>query len=240
MKNSLKLLLILTCALSLPLSLGCEPEESETEISESPDGDSSDWNGSGSTDWDSGSYDWESEGSFSFEVTDPGPWPQYRFVRIDDLSTRSLSSDGADIDAIILTKANGEVFYASAVEGLIYSDPQTDGYNPEEALGAPDAFYNAAMNDFSVCDIGETDARPFVSLGGEGGVLVVRMDANIEEGDTLTVLEVGGCDYGNGEAIVEEIGVSIAVSSDIDTGLWLELGSGQGPDVTFYIPLLDH
>ena len=164
----------------------------------------------------------------------------YLYVRIDDLSEYADTPDGgADIDALILKKSDGSQYFATSVEGFIFGNfGSAESLDPMDALGAPDAFYNYSSDDTSVCTIGTSDDRPFVSLGGEGGVLVVRMGAAIETGDTLTVLEVGGCNYGDGEAIVEEISVQISVSYDIDSGQWVALGSGEGPEISFVIPTL--
>ena len=58
----------------------------------------------------------------------------------------------------------------------------------------------------------------FVSLGGKGGYIVVEMSEQIEAGDIIDVLEVGGCtlqntaDGGNVVAQAEKVKVQVSVN----------------------------
>jgi len=157
----------------------------------------------------------------------------FRFVRIDDMSDRKMTIDGgADIDAVLLEKSNGTRYPAIDVEGYRHGGGTGDDIDPTAALGLPDAFY--AYPDTDVCDV---DDNEFVSIGGMGGYLIVEMEAAIDPGDRLTVLEVGGCDYGDGTAFRERVNVSISVAEDYD-GQWTHLGTGEGPEISLRVPQL--
>lgn len=185
--------------------------------------------------------DTDTNGGDDGDTVMPPDGDPYFFVRVDDLSPMADTADGgSDIDAIILDKTDGTQAFADSVEGYEHGggDGITgDELDPTEALGSPDAFY--AYPDTSVCDVEGTGGNaPFVSLGGTGGVLVVGMSAAIETGDTLTVLEVGGCDFGDGMANAEEVDVSISTAKEID-GTWTFLGNGTGPEITATVPELE-
>lgn len=175
----------------------------------------------------------------------------FKYVRIDDLSDKckmkgdkcEAKDPGADIDAIVLVKkSGGAAIYAESVTGYMRSDgiKAKDGTDsqvasdPAQALGAPDSF-----SDYANSHIGgdciywkDKDAanleHPYVSLGGLGGYLEVEMGGVIEKGDTLDILEVGGCnlintsDGGKQTAVGEKIKVSISMSGDAET--WNPVG----------------
>lgn len=197
----------------------------------------------------------------------------YTFVRIDDASDVAYTLDaeackgktgqyikgtdkktcyddpGADIDAIVLTKAaGGEPIYATEVYYYKIGDVTVSreqakemtskiATNPNMALKKPDSFNGyPANNDKCLLYVdAEHTARPFVSLGGKGGVLIVQMGGNIEAGDKLDVLELGGCEWDNGidansshqAAVEEEIEVFISIADDIE-GTWKSLGKKKG------------
>jgi hypothetical protein len=176
---------------------------------------------------------------------------KFKYVRIDDLSDKcKMNGDkceakdpGADIDAIVLVKrTDGSSIYAESVRGYMRSDgiKAKDGTDsqvasdPAQALGKPDSF-----SDYANSKIGgdciywkDKDAanleHPYVSLGGLGGYLEVEMGGDIEKGDTLDILEVGGCnltntsDGGKQVAVGEKIKVSISMSGDAET--WNPVG----------------
>lgn len=171
----------------------------------------------------------------SDDTADVAPEPMaYRFVRVSDLSTKSGTiNGGADIDAVLLTKRDGRQYAARTVEGYAHGGGRYEGpeLNPSEALGFPDSFYN--WPDSSRCDVD----RGYVSLGGQGGYLIVGMDADIDSGDRITVAEVGGCQYSGGTAIAESVRVEVAVSRDIDAQ-WMFVGSGTGPVIQATVPTL--
>lgn len=176
-----------------------------------------------------------------------------RLVRIDDLSDggKALEDPGADIDAIVLKKANGATKYAVEVKDYHRADSVSAdsgkkyiAANPAMALGEPDSFVDYATkgDEATECYIykkGEKPRdpnvdRPFVSLGGKGGYLVVEMGDVMEAGDTLSVLELGGCKLqntndekdlntpGNPEAVDISISISGKVASD-----WAFVGSSK-------------
>ena len=158
----------------------------------------------------------------------------YRFVRIDDLSPVSETPDGgADIDAVVLDKTDGSQYFADDVIYYEHGGGTSEQLDSTEALGAPDAF-----EDYPNVDACHVDGG-FVSLGGIGGHIVLRMEGIMEQGDGLTVLEVGGCEFWDdpdSSAIIEEIEVAVSVAQDPDNPHWQSLGRGEGPDVFFTIP----
>lgn len=156
----------------------------------------------------------------------------YLYVRIDDLSNATGGGDpGADLDAVVLEKNGGMVVYAEAVESYLASPADVNANNPQELLGAPDAFTN--WPDVSTCRVDSG----FVSLGG-AGYAIVRMGQPVEEGDRLDVLEIGGCEYAPGsDAIPDQVEVQVAVTSALD-GQWIALGRGTGPLISFSVPSL--
>lgn len=161
----------------------------------------------------------------------PPPADPYLFVRVDDVSDHAAGTDpGADLDAVVLRKADGAHVFVEAVEHYMASPQEPRANDPAELLGTPDAFY--AWPDTSVCNVD----TGFVSLGGSG-TIIARMGAEIEAGDTVEVLELGGCSYGSGTAIVEEIEVLVSVSPEVGAQ-WIVLGRGTGPAVSFAVPEL--
>ena len=125
-------------------------------------------------------------------------------------------------------------------------------YDPDKIIGAPDAVVDYANPDREgIChylDTANTDYTNeetgkvflFVSLGGKGnvdgkstGFIIVQMQKKIENGDNLSVMELGGCkikkedtfdknkDINNAEA--EKISVSVAISDDAADGEWIEV-----------------
>jgi len=166
-------------------------------------------------------------------VSDQEPdYDPYLFVRVDDISDHIAGFDpGADIDAVVLTKAGGGTkHYATTVESYSAAPSDPNASDPTLALGAPDAFY--AYPDTSVCNVDSG----FVSLGG-AGTLVLGLDTEIEATDTLEVLEIGGCAYGTGTAVTDEIQVQVSVAPEV-AGQWVLLGRGDGPSVSFAVPEL--
>ncbi len=170
----------------------------------------------------------------------------YRYVRIDDLTeTKSTSEDlGADIDAIVLVKADKSVGYADEVvayqRGDIDVKSNTDkayAYDPEAALKAPDSLITYGTSDAATCNYYLDDAKTkysFVSLGGKGngegtgGYLIVHMDKVIAAGDKIDVIELGDCKIPGGttkdgkdikSASTDPVKVSIGITDKID-GDW--------------------
>lgn len=183
--------------------------------------------------------------------SDPKP---YKYVKIEDLSPaqyadKNVEDPGVDIDAIVLTKKNsGEKIHAASVVGYARGDGQSSvesrrAFVPDEALGEPDSFVSYP-NDMTNCNYykGTVPAKDapdedyvytFVSLGGVGGYLIVGMGGNIEEGDTLDVIELSDCKLANTQssngkdAVAEKDGMEVQVSASkkVD-GDWVFITSG--------------
>lgn len=183
--------------------------------------------------------------------------PQYKYIRVDDLSPACekdsdgfchLDDPGADIDAIALVKSGKGTTYASTVKGYQRSDNATEtlalengktpAVDPSKAVGEPDSFLSYATSGASDGNCvyysdNEHTVHPYVSLGGEGGYLVVEMSEKIEAGDKIDVLEVGKCsltntsDGGSQKAQAEEIKVQISVNS---ADGWKIVGTGIADD----------
>ena len=180
----------------------------------------------------------------------------YRFVRIEDMSPAgdyTKPDPGADIDASVLQKTGQAAIYAKTVKDYKRGDgkssikDRTMAADPEKALHEPDSFVNYPNG--SQCNYYNSDKSAgndvknreftFVSLGGNGGYLVVEMGGKIEAGDTLDVLELGKCTLFNTNddpqklsstkdgAIAEEIKVQIAISSDAGAS-WQTLSDSNG------------
>lgn len=156
----------------------------------------------------------------------------YRFVRIDDLSNATGTNDpGVDLDALVLTKLDGgSSVFASAVSVYEARPGGVASNDPADALGPPDVF--SAWPDTDTCDL----SGGFVSLGG-AGTIVLEMGAPFAEGDTLDVLEVGGCDFGAGSALADPYRVQISVG-DAVTDTWEPLGTSSGGAARFIVPFL--
>ncbi len=161
----------------------------------------------------------------------------YRYVRIDDVSDACTKDEdgkchaddpGADIDAVVLIKPDGNMFYAAKVAGYMRSDgllagerydPQTPvATDPQKAVGKPDSFVNYPNAD-AKCAYYLDDAKtehPYVSLGGKNGFVALEMAEAIEAGDKIDVLEVGACSENGGkpETKAEPIKLQISVSQD--------------------------
>lgn len=174
-----------------------------------------------------------------------------RLVRIDDLSpndAKNQEDPGADIDAIVLKKANGATKYAVEVKDYHRADSVSAdsgkkyiAANPAMALGEPDSFVGYPENQ-TECYLYKKDTtpadpnvdRPFVSLGGKDGYLVVEMGDVMEAGDTLSVLELGACKlqnpkdskYLNTLGNPEAVKISISISGKVD-GDWALVGTSE-------------
>ncbi|MDX9719991.1 MAG: hypothetical protein RBU37_04525 [Myxococcota bacterium] len=160
----------------------------------------------------------------------------YRFVRIDDVTVSPGGENiGADLDAVILTKAvTGTQFFAENVESYTLGDGDVANQNSSEITKAPDAFAGWANGDLSECDGNEG----FVALG-QGGQIVVRMGGEIEAGDNLTVLELSRCELesGLGTASDDDVQVYVSVAAE-PGGTWELVGGGIGPEISLSVPAL--
>ena len=189
--------------------------------------------------------------------------PQFKYVRVDDMSEKacnggtvdanglcSLDDPGADIDAIALVKTGKATTYAVGLKGYLRGDGLTQtmaeekgnvgAWNPSKAIGAPDSFTAYATGGKAAHDgkctyytDSEHTIKPFVSLGGQGGYIIVEMSEKIEAGDTIDVLEVGKCslqntsDGGSQTAQAEKIKVQVSVN---DKDGWKVIGESIADD----------
>jgi hypothetical protein len=160
--------------------------------------------------------------------TQPPPL-SYQYVKVQDLSRSSAGSDpGADIDAVVVTRADGSVQTADAVIAYQATPNAVLRADPLAALGQPDAF--DMYPDVATCRVD----GGFVSLGGEGE-LILRLEAPLEEGDTVEVLEVGACAYAPDQyAIAERISLAVSPTPDLD-GLWVDVTQGVSPVITWTV-----
>lgn len=150
-----------------------------------------------------------------------GCQPRASYVLIEDLYAGSLagSSPGTDLDAVGLTSQGGSEIYASRVEGAQIPTAGNSFADPRAALGPPDA----------ACRV-----QGFVSLGGAaaGGYVIVSFGEAtrrraLQEGDLLTIYEVGrrGCP----ESTYQDEPYRVSVSASTDLATFVEVGQG-GPD----------
>lgn len=190
------------------------------------------------------------------DVPDP---VDYRYIRIDDLSTKMKADDGkedpgADIDAVGVKQKEGGFIWAQEVVGYLRADGQssvkdkTIAANPEMAIGAPDSVTGYESRDgkceYYKGNAQDADSREytFVSLGGEGGYLIVDMGVGVVDGDIVHVMELGDCELQNtsdgkhSTAKKEKIKVSVSVSNAVDS-TWKSLGEAEASKgvVTFNV-----
>jgi len=184
-----------------------------------------------------------------YNPADYGVYQEYRYVKVQDESP--VSSDGADpgadIDAVVLRKPDGSMYYAVDVKAYyrgdgLSSNEKNKAFNPEAIIGAPNSVLDVTNPDgtCNYLDMDQTvdkenDAHyTFVSLGGktegrDGGFIVVEMQNAIENGDELIVVELGDCDLvaettqagASSTAKAEEISVSVSVSDDYYDSSWI-------------------
>lgn len=187
----------------------------------------------------------------------------------------TMEDPGADIDAVVLIKKDTKApYYAVDVKGYA-NDFQEGGNRYNESVpmatyakaieGKPDSLYqygtDAWPEDDAECRYVKAGApaypnykaedRTFVSLGGQGGYIIVEMGAKIEEGDKLDVLELGECkmiqsdgsDKSASKVPAEKVKIQIAVKSDAPESEWKVLSDTDGNQATnglisFTIPTL--
>ena len=173
----------------------------------------------------------------------------YLFVKIEDLSPAEYDADteepGIDIDAIVLSR-NDTQSYADSVVSYIRGDGKSNkvdrkAYAPEAVLGAPDAFAGYP-EDTTTCNyykdpVPQTNEDEhkynFLSLGGQGGTLIVQMAVPLQEGDKLDILELGDCTLKQSKqddqkAAVEKDGLRVSISnSSAPSGKWIEISHGE-------------
>lgn len=172
-----------------------------------------------------GGTDTSTDGTDTDGTDTEEPTLDYRFVRVTDLSNDSGTSDaGADIDAIFITKSGGNDVFPLA-DKFIYepSGGEVQAADPNAAIDI-DAF--TAYPNVDTCELNDASGAPnYVSLGGTGYIIAEFAAPGVEEGDTLKVLEVGGCDFGSGTAREEEVRIEISTGSSLD-GTWQTVSTG--------------
>lgn len=142
------------------------------------------------------------------------PW---RYVMVEDLDPNATGrTPGADIDAIGLQKPNRAEVYAGRVEDSQVPQAGNDFPDVAEVLGRPDA---------------NCQVRGFVALGGlaAGGYVVVSFEEGgqpvlLDNGDVITVYEVGRLLCPNSTYLDEPYAVSVSVSTNM--GTFVEVGRG--------------
>jgi hypothetical protein len=187
----------------------------------------------------------------------------------------TMEDPGADIDAVVLIKKDTKApYYAVDVKGYA-NDFQEGGNRYNESvpmatyaqaiLDKPDSLYQYGTDQWPEDDAEcryvkagapaypnyKAEDRTFVSLGGQGGYIIVEMGEKIEEGDTLDVLELGECkmiqsdgsDKSASKVPAEKVKIQIAVKSDAAESDWKVLSDTDGNQATnglisFTIPTL--
>jgi hypothetical protein len=151
------------------------------------------------------------------------PTTPYYFVRINDIGTQGGMNPGADIDAVAVVKPNGATAYADQVQEYMpvnAQDLSAMSMLPENILGEPTAFGTPFEPQFAGPDkYCSLDDSHFLGLGGLGAYVIVSFVDAIENGDTVTVYEVGNCD---GEGKLDPVQVQVSVSAAVD-GNWVTI-----------------
>lgn len=189
---------------------------------------------------------------------DPGPDPVAgagQYIRVDDMSSKddacgkvvdgkcSKDDPGADIDAIVVRKADGGFIYASEVMAYSRGAEGTDrlsergvSADPKKVLDKPDSLIT--YPDKGDCYYLKKDSNKddydftFMSLGGEGGYVEVKMAEQFHAGDSVDIIELGNCELINlhdsdritaSKVGAEPMKVQVSVSGEDNT--WKVLGS---------------
>lgn len=147
----------------------------------------------------------------------PAPWAQYdRIVVVDrtapQVVRRTPRSPGFDLDAVEVGGDAAATYGIQVVESFLVPGPN-GAADPTAALGRP-----------------ERDDNPttFVSLGGEGGYVALRvgLDRPLDWGDHVTVYSVS---FDGGDDAFE---LFLCVGEPIDPARCLSVGRGGGADET--------
>jgi len=173
------------------------------------------------------------------EGADPGPFRWVRICSITDITTVTWDRryPGPDIDAVSLQKIDGSIYWASQLgDSDVAPASEGNGFsNPDKALGQSDT--NSTLPVDEPC----TDAAKcagFVSVGLRGHYIIVGFGVDIEEGDILTLYEVGfKVVIGSGMPGRNEpskVGIS---SQSANGGVWLP--TSQGADESSFVAHVD-
>jgi len=127
------------------------------------------------------------------EMTEP-LGPMY-LVRIDDVAPQSFDCYhcGADIDAVMVVTASGDVVYPTDLVALEFRNAPITGWDIcwRSILDPPDAFPDYPDTSRCVLEDELYGCLPFIPLGGDGAFVIYEMEVPISPGDTVVVLEVG-------------------------------------------------
>jgi len=162
------------------------------------------------------------------ELTGPtGPFIYVRIVDAGEPGAASASGTaGADIDGLQLSQ-DGRILYATAVQSM-----QQGSGEVSEAASVSDAVFGAPQNDCS------PQAPTFLSLGGEGGEVVVSFGSlqPLSEGDLLTVFECGKDQQATSTDDLYDVWVG--TEADPNSGTWSRcVTAGTGIESCLVPPL---
>ena len=141
-----------------------------------------------------------------------------RYVLVEDLSVAQPGDDspGMDIDSIAINR-DGREFFADIDEDFNTLGSSNEFYDTSHALGPPDS---------------QCEAMNYVSLGGEGGYIIVRLEETFIPGDEIIIYELGPTLCPDQlEWNDEDYSVSYGGSMTTD-GTWTFIGmGGEGQNV---------
>ena len=168
----------------------------------------------------------------------------YHYVRVsatEAAKSETLENPGPDIDAVILNQGGANI-EATSVELLTDMSAYTN-YKPRDVSTAGiriDAFTETDPADITASSTCATSSDGFVSIGGTDAgeaAAIWTFPSAVEHGDTLYVVEVGGCRENSREGATsnsEAYSVEVSISTTVDAN-WQSLGSrvGDGPVMPF-------
>ena len=167
----------------------------------------------------------------------------YFYVRVsatDAAESETTEDPGADIDAVILGQG-GTNITATSVELLTdmsaYANYKSRDVNT--AGTTINAFTETDPANITTASTCATSSDGFVSIGGTDAgeaAAIWTFPSGVENGDTLYVVEVGGCDTGSSTAGSEPYSVEVSISTTVDAN-WQSLGSrvGDAPVTPFSV-----
>ncbi|MBR4984721.1 MAG: hypothetical protein IKY83_03145 [Proteobacteria bacterium] len=190
-------------------------------------------------------------------IVDPDPVEgAAQYIRVDDMSSQadacgeikngkcSKDDPGADLDAIVVRTAAGGYLYAKEVMGYSRGPEGQDritergvAADPSKVLGKPDSLLS--YPDSGDCYYLKKDSVKddydftFMSLGGEGGYVEVKMDDVFHAGDSVDIIELGNCELVNlhdsdNHITASKVGaepMKVQVSVSGEDGTWKVLGA---------------
>lgn len=129
-------------------------------------------------------------------------------LRVEDRTPAQGNDPGADVRAVLLYDSEGDFF----VEEVLDSTVADTGEHADPDAVVGENLDTSGHQDQAGCDSDDS----FVSLGGDGGMLVLAMaKAQIQQGDSITVYEVVGCPSEENDQ------VAVSVSVGTEQGCWV-------------------